>query len=263
MRIQIGLRCSLLLAQIKKERQLIKKHKMQLKNSKIGKLLVKQKMKPLRQYLGKNSQVGTQSELKKNAKISEIKQQHQEEVTSLKGELGDVKEEVHGLRSLMKLLLQRSEPGISPEEIEALLKTSQRSPIDVNSMHRSTHVSNINMRRQRDKGKRQRLLLQLPSSRLVASFVQRQRQRNGDNGSEGSIISIAEERSSCRSHPPSRRRRPDRSSVHRRALRNPGQCPPSRPSQPWAASAAAARSLVAALVRARRKPWSVRHLVCW
>ncbi|MED6117690.1 hypothetical protein PIB30_112128, partial [Stylosanthes scabra] len=53
----------------------------------------------------------TQSELKKNAEISEIKQQHQEEVTSLKGELGDVKEEVHGLRSLVKLLLQRSEPG--------------------------------------------------------------------------------------------------------------------------------------------------------
>ncbi|MED6151208.1 hypothetical protein PIB30_080272 [Stylosanthes scabra] len=41
-------------------------------------------------------------------------------VTSLKGELGDVKEEVHGLRSLVKLLLQRSEPGISLEEIKAL-----------------------------------------------------------------------------------------------------------------------------------------------
>ncbi|MED6149312.1 hypothetical protein PIB30_061191 [Stylosanthes scabra] len=56
--------------------------------------------------------------------------QHQEEVASLKGELGDVKEEVHGLRSLVKLLLQRSEPGISPEEIEALLQTNQRPPID-------------------------------------------------------------------------------------------------------------------------------------
>ncbi|MED6187759.1 hypothetical protein PIB30_079511 [Stylosanthes scabra] len=87
----------------------------------------------------------TQTELKKNAEISVIKQQHQEEVTSLKGELGDVKEEVHGLQSLVKLLLQRSEPGISPEEIEALLQTKQRPPIDVNSMHGSTHVSNINM----------------------------------------------------------------------------------------------------------------------
>ncbi|MED6154216.1 hypothetical protein PIB30_110077, partial [Stylosanthes scabra] len=48
----------------------------------------------------------TQSDLKRHAEISAIKEQHQEEVQSLKGELGDIKEEVHGLRNMVKLLLQ-------------------------------------------------------------------------------------------------------------------------------------------------------------
>ncbi|MED6202159.1 hypothetical protein PIB30_102570 [Stylosanthes scabra] len=87
----------------------------------------------------------TQSELKRHAEISAIKEQHQEEVESLKGELGDVKEEVHGLRNMVKLLLQCSEPGMSPEEIEAMLKNPQHSPVDANSGHGSTHILNINM----------------------------------------------------------------------------------------------------------------------
>ncbi|MED6172081.1 hypothetical protein PIB30_046762, partial [Stylosanthes scabra] len=70
---------------------------------------------------------------------------HQEEVQSLKGELGDVREEVHGLRNMVKLLLQCSEPGMSPEEIEAMLKNPQHSPVDANSGHGSTHIPNINM----------------------------------------------------------------------------------------------------------------------
>ncbi|MED6166588.1 hypothetical protein PIB30_110793, partial [Stylosanthes scabra] len=80
----------------------------------------------------------TQSDLKRHAEISAIKEQHQEEVQYLKGELGDVKEEVHGLRNMVKLLLQRSEPGISPEEIEAMLRNPQHSPVDANSGHGST-----------------------------------------------------------------------------------------------------------------------------
>ncbi|MED6150607.1 hypothetical protein PIB30_073989, partial [Stylosanthes scabra] len=87
----------------------------------------------------------TQSELKRHAEISAIKEQHQEEVQSLKGELGDVKEEVHGLRNMVKLLLQRSEPVMSPEEIEAMLKNPQHSPVDANSSHGSTHAPNIHM----------------------------------------------------------------------------------------------------------------------
>ncbi|MED6166658.1 hypothetical protein PIB30_111452, partial [Stylosanthes scabra] len=59
------------------------------------------------------------------------------------GELGDVKEEVHGLRNMVKLLLQRSEPGISPEEIEVMLRNPQHSPVDANSGHGSTHAPNI------------------------------------------------------------------------------------------------------------------------
>ncbi|MED6227097.1 hypothetical protein PIB30_110144, partial [Stylosanthes scabra] len=80
---------------------------------------------------------------RKLSKISAIKEQHQEEVQYLKGELGDVKEEVHGLRNMVKLLLQRSEPGISPEEIEAMLRNPQHSPVDANSGHGSTHAPNI------------------------------------------------------------------------------------------------------------------------
>ncbi|MED6171066.1 hypothetical protein PIB30_037182 [Stylosanthes scabra] len=77
--------------------------------------------------------------------VRHIKEQHQDEVQSLKGELGDVKEEVHGLHNMVKLLLQRSELGMSPEEIEAMLKNPQHSPVDANSCHGSTHIPNINM----------------------------------------------------------------------------------------------------------------------
>ncbi|MED6212269.1 hypothetical protein PIB30_081674 [Stylosanthes scabra] len=86
----------------------------------------------------------------RHAEISALKEQHQEEVQSLKGELGDVREEVHGLHNMVKLLLQRSEPGMSPEEIEAMLKNPQHSPVDANSGHGSTHIPNINMDDLRD-----------------------------------------------------------------------------------------------------------------
>ncbi|QHO12821.1 uncharacterized protein DS421_15g510190 [Arachis hypogaea] len=128
MRNQKGLKCSLLLEQVRKGRKLIRKHKMQLKTSKIGKLLVKQ------------------------MKISKIKQQHQEEATSLKVELGDMKpkqqhqeDELHGLQNMIKLLVQPSEPETRAEEIEALLQNAQHSLIDVNSAHESTHIPNIDM----------------------------------------------------------------------------------------------------------------------
>ncbi|RYQ95306.1 hypothetical protein Ahy_B08g090447 [Arachis hypogaea] len=94
----------------------------------------------------------TRSDLKKHAEISEIKQRHQEEVTSLKAELGDMKAkqqhqeaELHGLRNFIKLLVQRSEPGMRPEEIEALLQNAQHSPIDANSTHGTTQIPNIDM----------------------------------------------------------------------------------------------------------------------
>ncbi|MED6141321.1 hypothetical protein PIB30_102250, partial [Stylosanthes scabra] len=72
--------------------------------------------------------------------------QHQEEVTTLRSELGDMKtqqqqqaEEIHGLRSMVKLMLLRSEPDIKPEEVEAMLQNAQNSPVDANSGHGSTH----------------------------------------------------------------------------------------------------------------------------
>ncbi|MED6117697.1 hypothetical protein PIB30_112172, partial [Stylosanthes scabra] len=88
----------------------------------------------------------TQTDLQRHAEISAIKQQHQEEVTTLKNELGDVRtqqqqqaEEIHGLRSMVKLLLLRSEPDMRPEEIDAMLKNAQNSPVNANSGHGSTH----------------------------------------------------------------------------------------------------------------------------
>ncbi|MED6177282.1 hypothetical protein PIB30_096677, partial [Stylosanthes scabra] len=87
----------------------------------------------------------TKTELKKHAEISAIKEQHQEEVQSLKGELGDVRDEVHELRNMVKLLLQRSDPGMRPEEVEAMLQNAHHSPIDANSGHGSNHAQNMNM----------------------------------------------------------------------------------------------------------------------
>ncbi|MED6126037.1 hypothetical protein PIB30_074490, partial [Stylosanthes scabra] len=92
----------------------------------------------------------TQTDLQRHAEISALNRQHQEEVTTLKSELGDVKtqqqqqaEEIHGLRSMVKLLLQRSEPHLGPEEVEAMLQHAQNSPIDANSGHGSHYVRNV------------------------------------------------------------------------------------------------------------------------
>ncbi|MED6202350.1 hypothetical protein PIB30_104480 [Stylosanthes scabra] len=92
----------------------------------------------------------TQTDLQRHAEISALNRQHQEEFTTLKSELGDVKtqqqqqaEEIHGLRSMVKLLLQRSEPHLGPEEVEAMLQHAQNSPIDANSDHGSHHVRNV------------------------------------------------------------------------------------------------------------------------
>ncbi|MED6150895.1 hypothetical protein PIB30_077045 [Stylosanthes scabra] len=80
---------------------------------------------------------------------------HQEEVTTLKCELGDVKiqqqqqaKEIHGLRSIVKLLLLRSEPDMRPEEVKAMLQNVQNSPVDTTSGHGSTHhIRNVSMAR--------------------------------------------------------------------------------------------------------------------
>ncbi|MED6176479.1 hypothetical protein PIB30_088560 [Stylosanthes scabra] len=76
--------------------------------------------------------------------------QHQEEVTTLRSELGDVKtqqqqqsEEINELRSLVKQLLLRSEPNMRPEEVDAMLQHAHNSPIYANSGHGSHHVRNV------------------------------------------------------------------------------------------------------------------------
>ncbi|RYR68098.1 hypothetical protein Ahy_A03g014568 [Arachis hypogaea] len=101
----------------------------------------------------------TKTDLKKYVEINEIKNQHKEEVSSLKDKLGHMEaeqqkqeakqqkqdEEIHGLRNMIKLLLQRSEPGMRPEELEALLQDAQQSPIDANSGHGSKHFLNLDV----------------------------------------------------------------------------------------------------------------------
>ncbi|XP_057734542.1 uncharacterized protein LOC130949978 [Arachis stenosperma] len=101
----------------------------------------------------------TKTDLKKYVEINEIKNQHKEEVSSLKDKLRHMEaqqqkqeakqqkqdEEIHGLRNMIKLLLQRSEPGMRPEELEALLQDAQQSPIDANSGHGSTHFPNLDV----------------------------------------------------------------------------------------------------------------------
>ncbi|XLR07758.1 hypothetical protein S83_035696, partial [Arachis hypogaea] len=101
----------------------------------------------------------TKTDLKKYAEINEIKNQHKEKVSSLKDKLGHMEaqqqkqeakqqkqdEEIHALRNMIKLLLQRSEPGMRPEELEALLQDAQQSPIDANSGHGSTHFPNLDV----------------------------------------------------------------------------------------------------------------------
>ncbi|MED6174252.1 hypothetical protein PIB30_067334 [Stylosanthes scabra] len=55
-------------------------------------------------------------------------------------------EEIHGLRSMVKLLLLRSEPDMRPEEVEAMLQNAQNSPVDANNGHGSTHhARNVSM----------------------------------------------------------------------------------------------------------------------
>ncbi|MED6183961.1 hypothetical protein PIB30_042765 [Stylosanthes scabra] len=92
----------------------------------------------------------TQTDLRKHAEVSAIKQQHQQEVSALQSRLGDIQtqqqqqaEEIHGLRKMVKLLLLRSELEMRPEEADALLQDAQHSPVDANSAHGSTHAPNM------------------------------------------------------------------------------------------------------------------------
>ncbi|KAL4371264.1 hypothetical protein AHAS_Ahas06G0148400 [Arachis hypogaea] len=77
---------------------------------------------------------------------------HKEEVSSLKDKLGHMEakqqkqeEEIHGLQNMVKLILQQLEPGMGPEELEALLQDAQQSPIDANNGHGSTHFPNLDV----------------------------------------------------------------------------------------------------------------------
>ncbi|MED6204225.1 hypothetical protein PIB30_007341 [Stylosanthes scabra] len=99
----------------------------------------------------------TKTDLQRHPEISSLKQHHQEEVTTLKSELGDMKtqqhvqaeeiqqqaQEIQGLRSMVKLLILRSEPDLRPEEVDAMMQHGQHSPIDANSGHGSHHVRNV------------------------------------------------------------------------------------------------------------------------
>ncbi|MED6151883.1 hypothetical protein PIB30_086641 [Stylosanthes scabra] len=92
----------------------------------------------------------TQIDLRKHADVSAIKQQHQEEVSTLQSRLGDMQtqqqqqaEEIHGLRKMVKLLLLQFEPEMRPEEADALLQDAQHSPVDANSAHGSTRAPNM------------------------------------------------------------------------------------------------------------------------
>ncbi|MED6124986.1 hypothetical protein PIB30_064108 [Stylosanthes scabra] len=93
----------------------------------------------------------TQSDLQRHSEISALKQQHREEVTTLKSELGDMKtqqqlqaEEIQGLRSMVKLLMLRSEPDMRPEEVDAMMQHGQHSPIGswLSSCSRCVYVLN-------------------------------------------------------------------------------------------------------------------------
>ncbi|MED6196361.1 hypothetical protein PIB30_046770 [Stylosanthes scabra] len=104
-----------------------------------------------RQAFGETEEEALRSpDLQRHAEISALKQQHQDEVTTLRSELGDMKtqqqqqsEEINGLRSMVKLLLLRSEPDMRPEEVDAMLQHAHNSPIDANSGHGSHHVRNV------------------------------------------------------------------------------------------------------------------------
>ena len=77
--------------------------------------------------------------MKKDAEIAQLKQKHNEEVTSLKSGMD-------GLRHIVRVLAQRCDIGMSPEEVEALLQFAQCSPHDANSApglvgHHNPHSS--------------------------------------------------------------------------------------------------------------------------
>ncbi|XP_020964542.1 uncharacterized protein LOC107610515 isoform X2 [Arachis ipaensis] len=75
----------------------------------------------------------TKSSLKKQKKIRQMQQQHNEVVSTMEKNQNNLTSKLDGLTNLIKTLLQQVNPGMSAEQVQVMIEVAQQSPPDASS----------------------------------------------------------------------------------------------------------------------------------
>ncbi|XP_016199113.1 uncharacterized protein LOC107640072 [Arachis ipaensis] len=75
----------------------------------------------------------TKSSLKKEKKIRQMQQQHNEVVSTMEKNQNNLTSKLDGLTNLIKTLLQQVNPGISAEQVQVMIEATQQSLPDASS----------------------------------------------------------------------------------------------------------------------------------
>ncbi|XP_025695152.1 uncharacterized protein [Arachis hypogaea] len=75
----------------------------------------------------------TKSSLKKENKIRQMQQQHNEVDSTMEKNQNNLTSKLDGLTNLIKTLLQQVNPGMSAEQVQVMIEAAQQSPPDASS----------------------------------------------------------------------------------------------------------------------------------
>ncbi|XP_020961578.1 uncharacterized protein LOC107609348 isoform X5 [Arachis ipaensis] len=75
----------------------------------------------------------TKSSLKKDKQIRQMQQQHAEVVSTMEKNQNNLTSKLDGLTSLIKMVLQQVNPGMSAEQVQVMIEAAQQSPPDASS----------------------------------------------------------------------------------------------------------------------------------
>ncbi|RYR09668.1 hypothetical protein Ahy_B05g078052 isoform B [Arachis hypogaea] len=75
----------------------------------------------------------TKSSIKKDKQIRQMQQQHTEVVSTIEKNQNNLTSKLDGLTSLVKMLLQQVNPGMSAEQVQVMIEAAQQSPPDASS----------------------------------------------------------------------------------------------------------------------------------
>ncbi|XLT24275.1 hypothetical protein HN873_055567, partial [Arachis hypogaea] len=75
----------------------------------------------------------TKSSLKKDKKIRQMQQQHNEVVSTMEKNQNSLTSKLDGLTNLIKTVLQQVNPGMSAEQVQVMIEATQQSLPDASS----------------------------------------------------------------------------------------------------------------------------------